>query len=89
VDHIDFISSHAEPAWHISTFPGSCWYPRAVHKRFRRDEDAHEWLAERIDPPGDLNEDDDATFTTVPISNPNACPYTPGHRRAGIDVTKI
>jgi hypothetical protein len=23
VDHIDFISSHAGPAWHISTFPGS------------------------------------------------------------------
>jgi hypothetical protein len=26
VDIIDFISSHAGPAWHISTFPGSCCF---------------------------------------------------------------
>jgi hypothetical protein len=38
-------------------------YPGAVHKRFRQEEDAHEWLAQRIDPE-DLTEDDDATFTT-------------------------
>jgi hypothetical protein len=58
-------------SWHNKVLKLVRGYPRAIHKCFRGEEDAHGWLAKRSNHK-DLTDDDNKTFTTRVEPG---CPY--------------
>jgi hypothetical protein len=51
-------------------------FPGAVHKRFRREDDARTWLAEKLNPDEYLTGDDDETYVTRYEAETGAVPPT-------------